>query len=123
MLFLYAVLVRDRWPTPFLFVPPKSSVQINCLADSTSLFFWAIDLASHSSHVQFQFATQGAILNTHGVYELPPIHTSENSTILRLLVNDTVKNNETIIHCTPAALTSDSIDTTLFVLGKSTIIL
>ena len=121
MLFLYAVLVRDPWPTPFLFVPPKSSVQINCLADSTSLSgFWAIDLASDSSRVPFQFATQGAILNTHGVYELPPIHASENSTILRLLVNDTVKNNGTIIHCTPAVLTSD---TTLFVLGKSTIIL
>ena len=116
--FCYAVLVSDPWPKPFLLVPQKSNIYMNCTVKSTSLFFWSINLANDSLSVQFQFGTGRSVLNAHGVYELPQSEISEETTILRLLINDTARNNGTVIHCTRTV--SDSIATTLFVLGKST---
>ena len=112
------MLVDDPWPTPLL-VPQRSSVRMRCKADSNSLTkFWSIDLASdYPSSVQFQFGTRGTTerLNADSVFELPEMMMSGNITTLGLLINDTVKNNGTVIHCNRGTLSSMS---TLLVYSK-----
>ena len=91
---------------------------MSCRADSTSpSLFWSIDLASDTSAIQFQFATEGQTLNADGVYQLPQIETSENTITLGLLINNTAKNNGTTILCRRG---TQSLESTLIVLGKST---
>ena len=99
---------------PQFLVPSGSSVEINCTAavDSADTPFWAIDLAADSSAAQLQFSTRKGLLNAHGVYELPPVGTPLT---LRLLINDTVINNQTEIICDRGAL---SIATILYVFGE-----
>ena len=108
------VLVRvfgPQWPIR-VFVSQNSSVQMNCtLTDSP---FWSIDLAEDASTVPLQFVTRGELLNAHGVYELPQIETPGMPPTLRLLINDTARNNQTEIIC---AGLRESIETTLFVDG------
>ena len=114
------MLVNDTWPTPFLFVPQGSSVRMTCRTDRNSpTIFWSIDLANDPSTVQYQFPNGATNLNNAGVYTLPvEEETSENAITLGLLINDTAKNNGTVIHCSHGTLLLMS---TLLVLGKSTI--
>ena len=108
------VLVRVpglRWPER-VFVPQSSSVQMNCtLTDSP---FWSIDLAEDAVTVPLPFAARSSLLNAHGLYELPQIETPGMPPTLRLLINDTARNNQTKITCTG---TRESIETTLFIYG------
>ena len=115
----------DPWPTPFILVPQNSSIQVNCRANRTSSsesFFWSIDLASdYPSDVRYQFSSGRARLNAYGVYDLTPSdsRSSEESTILMLLINDTTKNNGTVIRCTHSGeVITTTLTSTLFVLGK-----
>ena len=108
------VLVSEPWPV-YVFAPQDSTIIINCTADSEHAF-WSIDLANDSVSSQHQFSSREDILNDHGVYELPQIETPEMPPTLRLLINDTIRNNQTRIQCDRKA-TSES-TTTLFVVGK-----
>ena len=111
---LHTVVVDDPWPTPFLLVPQGSSVRMTCRADRNSpTIFWSIDLAIDTSTVQYQFPNGATTLNNAGVYELPR---EKNATTLGLLINDTAKNNGTVIHCNRGLMS------TLLVLGKSSIL-
>ena len=76
---------------------------------------WSVDLAGDPFPVRFQFNTHSATLNHHGVYELPSVTNHETGMItLRLLINDTAGNNQTLIDC---AGIDESFLTTLFVFG------
>ena len=60
--------------------------------------FWSIDPAGDQLMTQFQFAIRGEVLNDHGLYELPRIETPGMPPTLRLLINDTEVNNQTVIN-------------------------
>ena len=99
---------------PYLLVPQTSTVLINCTTSSDSPL-WSINLDNDSIITQLQFSTRGAELNAHGVYELPQIETPGMPPTLRLLINDTARNNQTEIFCTGRL--GESIETILFVNG------
>ena len=87
---------------------------MTCRADRNSpTIFWSIDLAIDTSTVQYQFPNGATTLNNAGVYELPR---EKNAITLGLLINDTAKNNGTVIHCNRGLMS------TLLVLGKSSIL-
>ena len=93
-------------------VPQDSTVVITCTTANSSFSpFWTVDLANDSS-TQLQFSSKSDELNAHGVYELPQMEIPETNLItLRLLINNTAVNNQTVIHCDRG---SDSIQTTLY---------
>lgn len=98
-----------------LLVPPASTVVLNCTLASSSNPLWSIDLAGDSTPVRFQFNTHSAILNRHGLFELPSVTDHETRMVtLRLLISDTAGNNQTLIDC---AGIDESFLTTLFVFG------
>ena len=99
---------------PHILVPNGSNLEINCTAavGTADPPFWAIDLAADLSTTRLQFTNRKGQLNTHGVYELPPI---ETPLTLRLLINDTEINNQTEINCEPGA---ETITTILHVFGE-----
>ena len=102
---------------PYLFLPRESVVEINCTADDASYNpFWLIDLANDTKDFPLQFSHQEEQLNAHGVYQLPPIETPGMPTTLRLLINNTQRNNQTEIHCDQSETTGST--TVLFALGK-----
>ena len=106
---------------PHLLVPQGSYVEINCTAavDNSNTPFWVIDLANDSRDIQLQFSNRKQQLNAHGVYELPRIETPGMPPTLRLLINDTIINNQTEINCEHDALFT----TTLIVFGKYSVII
>jgi hypothetical protein len=55
-------------------------------------------------------------LNAHSVYQLPRIETPGMPLTLRLLINDTVRNNQTEIQCDRSEISVST--TTPFVLAK-----
>ena len=113
-----AVFVDEPWPVPHLFIPRESTVKINCTAGDRSYRpFWLIDLANDTKSFSLQF-NQEEQLNAHGVYQLPKIETPGMPPTLRLLINDTLRNNQTKIQCDQSATTPES-TTVLFVLGKA----
>ena len=84
---------------PYLLVPQNSTIIINCTTDSDTPF-WSIDPAGDQLGMTFiQFATRSEELKAHGVYELPRIETPGMPPTLRLLINDTENNNQTVIQC------------------------
>ena len=112
------MLVREPWPTPYLLVPTCSTVEVICTAvDESKIPIWAVDLISEPGAVQFQFGSRSDDLNSHGVYELPQIETPGSGVppTLRLLINNTAVNNQTVIYCDRRGAAST---TTLFVFGK-----
>ena len=105
------MLSETPWPVPYLFVSQSSTVQIICRTDNMNLHpFWSIDLANDSL-APLQFSTRGEQLNNYGLYEL---ETPGMPTVLTLLINDTARNNQTVINCSGDRTSSE---TTLFVLG------
>ena len=106
-------MVQEPWPMQYLAVPQGSTVEMNCTANNA---FWAIDLASDLTSLQYQFPSQQNYLNGHGVYELPQIETS-GITTLRLLINDTsTANNQTNVFC--HIIRGVGLSTTLFIFSK-----
>ena len=103
--------VSEPWPTPYLFVPQNSTVTMNCTTTGSEddPVFWAADLASDASLVQFRAGDRR--FNDHGLYELP--RTGMPPT-LRLFINDTERNNQTNIYCNRDV----ELFTTLFIFGK-----
>ena len=99
-----------------LLVPLASTVVLNCTLASSSNPLWSVDLAGDSTPVRFQFNTHSATLNRHGLFELPSVTDHETRMVsLRLLINDTAGNNQTLIDC--AGKIGESFLTTLFVFG------
>ena len=107
--------LHEPWPVSYLPVPQGSTVQVNCTTNSDSPL-WSIDLRSDLVTAHLQFDKRSARLNAHGLYELPRIETPGMPPTLRLLINDTARNNQTVIHCIG---NSKSVQTTLFVFGMS----
>ena len=99
---MHAVFLPEPpWVMKYLLVPNLecSTVRINCKTDSDSPF-WSINLSNDSINAVIQFHFRAKQLNDHGVYELPPIKTPDAmAPILRLLINDTQRNNLTEIKC------------------------
>ena len=108
-------MVHEPWPTPYVFVPRHSNVTINCTGPATTadILHWSI--LPPNEGIQLTFLTATATLATYGVYELPPIETPGMPLTLRLLINDTARNNGTEILC------SNGQTFHLFVVGKSKI--
>ena len=113
--FFYAVLVSEPWPMPILYVPQDAHVMMNCTADGNSPPFWSINLANDSSTLPHQFGTRQEQLNSYGFYEVPKIEISGMPLILRLLINETAKNNGTVIFCSRDKM---ELSTTLSIFGK-----
>ena len=91
-------------PSQKLLVPLASTVVLNCTLASSCNPLWSVDLAGDSTPVRFQFNTHSAILNRHGLYELPSVTNHETGmNTLRLLINDTADNNQTLIDCAQCA--------------------
>ena len=111
------MFVDEPWPVPYIFAPRESTVEIECTAGERSYSpFWLIDLANDVKIFPLQFINQEEQLNAHGVYQLPQIVTPGMPPTLRLLINDTIRNNQTRIQCDRSE-TSES-TTTLLVVGK-----
>ena len=85
---------EPEWPRT-VYVPRNASVFINCNTNSSNSF-WAIDLAGDDFNVFLPFATSREYLNDHGVYEL---ERPGMLSALRLLINNTEINNQTMIRC------------------------
>ena len=81
---------------------------MNCTTSRSSSFF-AIDLPEEDAT---QYRSGEREFNANGFYELPAIEAPGIPTVLRLLINDTSRNNQTEIIC------SRTMDTTLIVFGK-----
>ena len=82
-----------------VYVPHNASIHIICTTDSASPF-WSIDPAGDQLDMTFfQFVTGSDVLNDYGMYELPRIETPGMPPTLRLLINETVFNNQTVIQC------------------------
>ena len=93
-----SVFVDEPLPVPHIFA---STVEINCTAGERSYSpSWLIDLANDTKRSSLQFnPNQEEQLNTHSVYQLPQIETPGMPLTLRLLINDTLRNNQTKIQC------------------------
>ena len=83
---------------PHILVPNGSNVEIYCrAAHANNPPAWAIDLAADLSvNSYLQFSTRKGRLNDYGVYELPQIAAPLT---LRLLINNTAINNQTVVQC------------------------
>ena len=109
----HTVQVSEPWPRPYLFVPQNSKTFMNCISRSTSSEdspFWAIDLPDEDAA---QYRSSDREFNANGFYELPVIEAPGMPTVLRLLINDTSRNNQTEIICSRRNL-----DTTLITFGE-----
>ena len=106
IMLIHIVQVPEPWPTPYLLVPRDSTVHMNCTSSETSVF-WAVDLADDGTPAQYR--NTEAQFNDNGFYELPPVGMP---TTLRLLINDTSRNNGTQIIC------SGILETNLIIFGK-----
>ena len=120
---LALVIVRipaeSPWPET-VYAPHNASVHINCTLETQGMPFWAINVADFNSDLQF--ATQGELLNNRGLYELPRIDTPGMPLILRLLINDTGVNNNTVIKCSSLIVGVREMQTTLYLYGMSSML-
>ena len=110
----FPVLVREPWPTPSLLVPLKSStVEIHCTSEQTlSPTAWAIDLGNDSSGFQYRTEIE-ADRHTLADYGIFKLETAGKPPSLRLLINDTARNNQTKILC------GSILSTTMLLFGMS----
>ena len=102
------VQVSEPWPTPYLMVPRNSTIFLNCTTNEDSPF-WTIDLPDEDDT---QYRSIDRVFNANGFYELPPIEAPEMPTVLRLLINNTSRNNRTKVIC------SGTMDTRLAVFSE-----
>ena len=119
------MFVDEPWPVPHIFVPRESIVEIRCTAGERNYTpFWSIDLANDGKSSFLQFIdrnNQEGQLNSQSVYQLPQMETPGMPPTVRLMINDTVRNNQTMIQCDRSATTGST--TTLFVISKVLIII
>ena len=111
-----SVEVADQsWPS-FIYVPHNASVYINCTTDSSNPF-WSINLAGDNVDSFLPFFPRGEDLNNEGLYDIGVVGGTVPPT-LRLLINDTEVNNQTVIECVGRAVTHRTV---IFLYGKYTV--
>ena len=115
-LVLVRVPAESPWPET-LYAPHNASIYINCTLgrESQETPFWAISLADIDTELQFFAPSQRQRLNNRGLYELPQIETPGMPPILRLFINNTSVNNNTVIKC--SSLNDGIHQTTLYLYG------
>ena len=94
--------MNEPWPWPSLILPLQTStVEIHCTFKTESRAFWSVDLGNDSSglHYRTEIVQDQQTLADFGVFELPPIETAREQPTLRLLINDTARNNQTRVFC------------------------
>ena len=96
-----------------MYVPHNASVYINCTTDSNNPF-WSINPAEDELDRFLQFPTRGEDLNNEGVYDIGVAEGTVPPT-LRLLINDTEMNNQTVIECVGRAVTNTTV---IFLYGE-----
>ena len=97
------------WPSQ-LIVPPNSTVEIYCRLEENTEPVLLIDLAEDTVGL-LPFSSRRELLNEHSVFELPHV----TPPTLGLLVNDTNRNNQTVIVCSGV---EESRQTILFIQGR-----
>ena len=114
---VFAVRVPGRaWPTPSILIPVNSTILIYCTTNQSSPY-WSIDLAAADVGPKSftDVGDQITFLNENGLYELPQVNIEGEPSTLRLLINDTEMNNQTVVKCVGGD--RDILETTLFVYG------
>ena len=111
-IFLSVEVADQSWPG-FVYVPHNASVYINCTTDSNNPF-WSIDPAEDELDSFLQFATRSEELNNEGLYDIAVSGGTVPPT-LRLLINDTEVNNQTVIECVGKTVTNRTV---IFLYGK-----
>ena len=105
----------QSWP-PSLLIPVNSTVLINC---TTNLSYphWSIDVPAVAIGPKTftRVGGQRMFLNRNGLYELQEVSSEGEPSTLRLLINDTELNNQTVVKC--IAEDQDILGTTLFIYG------
>ena len=99
-----------------MYVPHNASIYINCTTDSNNPF-WSIDPAGDELNTPLQFTTRGEELNNEGLYDIEVSGGTVPPT-LRLLINDTAVNNQTVIECVGRVVTHRTV---IFLYGKYTV--
>ena len=111
-----SVEVADQsWPS-FIYAPHNASVYINCTTNSSNPF-WSINLAGDNVDSFLPFFPRGEDLNNEGLYDIGVAGGTVPPT-LRLLINDTEVNNQTMIECVGRAVTHRTV---IFLYGKYTV--
>lgn len=114
--FLFLIVrvpAESPWPE-IVHMPYNANVYINCTLERQSTPFWEISLADFTLDLRFSDeANQRQTLKDRGVYNLPLI--PGMPPILRLLVNKTEVNNNTVIKCSD--FSNDDRQTTLYLYG------
>ena len=114
--FLFLIVLvpaESPWPE-IVHMPHNANVYINCTLERQNTPFWEISLADFTLDLTFSDeANQRQILKDRGVYNLPLI--PGMPPILRLLVNKTEVNNNTVIKYSD--LSNDDRQTTLYLYG------
>ena len=114
---LFTVRVPGRaWPTPSVLIPVNSTVLMNCTTN-LSLPYWLIDVpaAGIGPKSFVDLGGQETFLNENGLYNLQEVSIDGGPSTLRLLINDTELNNQTVVKC--IAGNRDILETTLFIYG------
>ena len=107
----------QSWPTPSILIPVNSTVLINCTINQ-SYPHWLIDVPAAGIGPKSFTDVGGQLmfLNDNGLYELQQISGAEGEpSTLRLLINDTERNNQTVVKCIGGD--RDILETTLFIYG------
>ena len=108
--------MSEPWPAPYLFIPRNSTIEMNCTSlDESRLPSWSIDIANDAVTIPIQFTIEDTIdLNAYGLFKIEEPGTP--STTVRLLINNTAVNNQTVINCIRRGAQAT---TTLFVVSRS----
>ena len=112
------VQVSEPWPASFLFIPRDSTIKMSCTSlHQTKSPIWSIDLASEEGPFQHRFGSDGDdILHTNGLFKMEEPGTP---TLVRLLINNTAVNNQTVIHCNRHGAQATA---TIFILSRSLLV-
>ena len=106
------------WPTPNVLIPVNSTVLMNCTTN-LSRPYWSIDIPADDTGARsfVDLGGQEMSLNENGLYNLQKVSIEGGPITLRLLINDTERNNQTVVNC--IAENQVILKTTLFIYGMS----
>ena len=103
-------------PEARTFIPEGATAEINCTADSSQSPAWTIQLPGQSLPLQFPVGRSRMTLNNRGFYELPELD-SGVTRIIRLLLNNTMNNNGSVIGCIDTDSGNTIVQTSLHIYG------
>ena len=103
------------------YIPQGSTIYINCTGESGQTPAWSVRLTETAVNLH-QFGSRSTeLLNNHGFYEVTILSAGSNQTVVQLIVNSTIhQNNRTLVRCADVASTNipTLFETTLAVYGK-----